>query len=80
MATIIQMCTTKHLSTLLELDIMRRPRVARKLGFSHLVEAPKPDTTISLNYKDTAAAKMEMERQPRRTARMNKLKLNVISE
>jgi len=62
------------LKTLLELDVTRRPVTARKLGFTRLIEQPKK----ALNYEDTECAKMEAARQPRRAARMKKLKnLNI---
>ena len=75
MTTVIQMCTIKPLKTLLDLEVSRRPMTARKLGFIHLVEQPpKKEVKTALNYEDTACAKMEAERQPRRAARMKKLK------
>ena len=80
MTTITQMCTMK---TLVDLEIMRRPVTARKLGFVHLVEQPKQEikTVPSLNYNDMAVAEMEAARRPRAVARMKKLKkLNVITK
>jgi hypothetical protein len=60
---VIKMCTT-----LLVLKVFRHPILpTRKLGYI------QPKT--ALNYKDTACARMEEERQPRRTARMKKLNL-----
>jgi hypothetical protein len=48
--------------------------LARKMGY---VQVKKKDVP-ALDYKDTPAAKMEEERQPRRVARLRKLKkLNV---
>ena len=80
MTTIIPMCTMK---TLIDLEIMRRPVTARKLGFTHLVEQPKQEfkTVPALNYNDMAVAEMEAARRPRAAARMKKLKkLNVITK
>jgi len=52
--------------------------LARKLGFVQVIEHPKKKEPPALNYKDTPAAKMEEARQPRRVARLKKLKnLNV---
>jgi hypothetical protein len=52
--------------------------LARKLGYVQVIEHPKKKEPPALDYKDTAAAKMEEDRQPRRFARMKKLKnLNV---
>jgi len=46
-----------------------------------VIEHPKKKETPALDYKDTAAAKMEEARQPRRVARLKKLKnLNVNTE
>jgi hypothetical protein len=71
----MNLCTIKPLKTLLEFEVSRRPTTARKLGFSHLVEQPpKKEVKTALNYKDTACARMEEERQPRRVARLKKLK------
>ncbi len=76
--TVLQMCTIKPLKTLLEFESSRRPITARKLGFAHLLEPPKQENRTALNYTDTACARMEEDRQPRRAARMKKLKnLNV---
>jgi hypothetical protein len=47
---------------------------ARKLGYIHKEDQPKQEIKTALNYKDTACARMEEERQPRRTARMKNLK------
>jgi hypothetical protein len=80
MTTITQMCTMK---TLVDLEIMRRPVTARKLGFVHLVEQSKQEikTVPALNYNDMAVAEMEAARRPRAVARMKKLKkLNVITK
>jgi hypothetical protein len=55
--------------------------LARKLGYVQVIEHPKKKEPPALDYKDTAAAKMEEERQPRRVARLKKLKnLNVITK
>jgi hypothetical protein len=52
--------------------------LARKLGYVQVIEHPKKKETPALDYKDTAAAKMEEARQPRRVARLKKLKkLNI---
>jgi hypothetical protein len=52
--------------------------LARKLGYVQVIEHPKKKETPAPDYKDTAAAKMEEARQPRRVARLKKLKnLNV---
>jgi len=49
--------------------------LARRMGY---VQVTKKEEPPALNYKDTAAAKMEEIRQPRRVARLKKLKkLNV---
>jgi len=66
---VIKMCTT-----LLTLEVSRRPMTARKLGYIHKEDQPKQEIKTALNYKDTACARMEEERQPRRTARMKNLK------
>jgi hypothetical protein len=48
------------------------------MGYLRVVEHTKKEEPPALNYKDTAAAKMEEERQPRRVTRLKKLKkLNV---
>jgi hypothetical protein len=71
----MNLCTIKPLKTLLDLEVSRRPMTARKLGiFSFSWTTPKKEIKTALNYKDTACARMEEERQPRRTARMKKLK------
>jgi hypothetical protein len=76
MTTVIQMCTIRPLKTLLEFEVTRRPVTARKLGFTHLVEHVKKEENVNtaLNYNDMAVAKMEADRQPRRAARMKKLR------
>jgi len=52
--------------------------LARKLGYVQVIEHPNKKDVPALDYKDTPAAKMEEERQPRRVARLRKLKkLNV---
>jgi hypothetical protein len=48
--------------------------LARKLGYVQVIEHTKSKDELALNYKDTPAAKMEEERQPRRVARLKKLK------
>ena len=66
------LCTKIPTTTLQVFEMSRRPVTARKLG---LIEHPKPqETNIALNYNDTPAAKMEEARQPRRVARLKKLK------
>jgi hypothetical protein len=52
--------------------------LARKMGYLRVVEHTKKEEPPALDYKDTAAAKMEEARQPRRVARLKKLKkLNI---
>ena len=68
MSTIIKLCTT-----LCKLEVTRRPMTARKAGYVHVVERPKKEVK-ALNYMDTECARMEAERQPRRVARLKKLK------
>jgi hypothetical protein len=46
---------------------------ARKLGYVRVYEHPKKEIKAR-DYEDTEAAKMEAKRQPRRAARMKKLK------
>jgi hypothetical protein len=48
--------------------------LARKLGYVQVIEHPEKKESPALDYKDTAAAKMEEARQPRRVARLKKLK------
>jgi hypothetical protein len=69
----IKMCTIHPNPTLCQFEVSRRPVLARKMGYVQAVEHPKKETA-ALDYKDTAAAKMEAERQPRRVKR---LKINV---
>jgi hypothetical protein len=71
------MCAIHPTPTLCLFEVSRRPVLARKLGYVQVIEHPKKEPP-ALDYKDTAAAKMEEARQPRRVARMKKLKkLNV---
>ena len=67
------MCAIHPTPALCLLEVSRRPMTARKSGYVHVFEHPKKEQP-ALNYKDTEAARMEAERQPRRTARMKKLK------
>jgi hypothetical protein len=69
------MCATHPNPTLCLFEVSRRPMTARKAGYVHVVEHPKKETA-ALNYKDTACARMEAERQPRRVARLKKLNVN----
>jgi hypothetical protein len=72
------MCAIHPNPTLFLFEVSRRPVLARKLGFVQVIEHPKKKEPPALNYKDTPAAKMEEARQPRRVARLKKLKnLNV---
>jgi hypothetical protein len=70
----IKMCTIHPNPTLCQFEVSRRPVLARKMGYVQAVEHPKKKELPALDYKDTAAAKMEAERQPRRVKR---LKINV---
>jgi len=73
-----KMCAINPNPTLCLFEVSRRPVLARKLGYVQVIEHPKKKETPAPNYKDTAAAKMEEARQPRRVARLKKLKnLNV---
>lgn len=68
-------CTIHPTTALYLLELSRRPMLARRMGY---VQVTKKEEPPALNYKDTAAAKMEEIRQPRRVARLKKLKkLNV---
>ena len=72
------MCAIHPNSTLCQFEVSRRPVLARKLGYVQVIEHPKKKELPALDYKDTEAAKMEEARQPRRVARMKKLKkLNI---
>jgi hypothetical protein len=72
------MCAINPNPTLCQFEVSRRPVLARKMGYVQAVEHPQKKEVPALDYKDTAAAKMEAERQPRRVARLKKLKnLNV---
>lgn len=72
------MCAIHPTPALCLLELSRRPVTARKLGYVQMIEHPKKKEPSALDYKDTEAAKMEAARQPRRVARLNKLKnLNV---
>ena len=68
------MCAIHPNPALCLLEVSRRPRTARKSGYIQVTEHPKKEEPPALNYKDTEAAKLEEIRQPRRTARMKKLK------
>ena len=68
------MCAIHPNPTLCRFEVSRRPVLARKLGYVQVTEHLKKEEPPALNYKDTVAAKMEEDRQPRRTARMKKLK------
>ena len=73
-----KMCAIHPTPTLFQFEVSRRPVLARKLGYVQVIEHPKKNDVPALNYKDTEAAKMEEARQPRRVARLKKLKnLNV---
>ena len=75
------MCAIHQNPTLCQFEVSRRPVLASKLGYVKVIEHPKKKEPPALDYKDTAAAKMEEERQPRRVARLKKLKnLNVITK
>lgn len=68
-------CTIHPTPALYLLELSRRPMLARRMGYAQVTKKEEPP---ALNYKDTAAAKMEEIRQPRRVARLKKLKkLNV---
>ena len=68
-------CTIHPTPALCLLELSRRPMLARRMGYVQVTNKEEPP---ALNYKDTAAAKMEEIRQPRRVARLKKLKkLNV---
>ena len=72
------MCAIHPNPTLCLFEVSRRPVLARKLGYVQVIEHPKKKDVPALDYKDSPAAKMEEERQPRRVARLKKLKnLNV---
>jgi len=72
------MCAIHPNSTLCQFEVSRRPVLARKLGYVQVIEHPKKKELPALDYKDTEAAKMEEARQPRRVARLKKLKkLNI---
>ena len=68
------MCATHPTPALCLLELSRRPALARRMGYVQVTEHLKKEEPPALNYKDTAAAKMEEDRQPRRTDRMKKLK------
>ena len=70
------MCTIHPNPTLFLFEVYRRPVLARKLGYVQVIEHPKKKELPALNYKDTAAAKLEEARQPRRVARLKKLNVN----
>lgn len=72
------MCAIHPNPTLCLFEVSRRPVLARKLGYVQVIEHPNKKDVPALDYKDTPAAKMEEERQPRRVARLRKLeKINV---
>ena len=72
------MCAIHPNSTLCQFEVSRRPVLARKLGYVQVIEHPEKKELPALDYKDTEAAKMEEARQPRRVARLKKLKkLNI---
>lgn len=66
-------CAIHPTPALCLLEVSRRPMTARKSGYVHVYEHPKKEIKV-LDYEDTEAAKMEAKRQPRRAARMKKLK------
>ena len=68
------MCAIHPTPTLCLLELSRRPALARRMGYVQVTKHLEKEEPPALNYKDTAAAKMEENRQPRRTARMKKLK------
>ena len=68
------MCAIHPNPTLCLFEVSRRPVLARKMGYVRVYEHPSKKEPPALDYKDTAVAKMEAERQPRRAARMKKLK------
>jgi hypothetical protein len=47
---------------------------ARRLGYVRVIEHPKPETKLALNYDETEYGKMEMNRRPRAAFRFKKLK------
>ena len=72
------MCAIHPNPTLCLFEVSRRPVLARKMGYVQVIEHPKKKETPALDYKETAAAQMVEARQPRRVARLKKLKnLNV---
>ena len=72
------MCAIHPTPALCLLELSRRPVLARRMGYLRVVEHINKEEPPALDYKDTAAAMMEEARQPRRVARMKKLKkLNV---
>ena len=68
------MCAIHPTPALCLLELSRRPALARRMGYVQVTKHLEKEEPPALNYKDTAAAKMEENRQPRRTARMKKLK------
>ena len=66
-------CAIHPTPALCLLEVSRRPMTARKLGYVRVYEHPKKEIKAR-DYEDTEAAKMEVKRQPRRAARMKKLK------
>ena len=76
-----KMCAIHPTPTLCQFEVSRRPVLARKLGYVQVIDHPKKTDVPALDYKDSPAAKMEEERQPRRVARLKKLKkLNIDTE
>ena len=67
------MCATHPTPALCLLELSRRPVLARRLGYVQVTKKKEPP---ALDYKDTEAAKMEAERQPRRVARLKKLNVD----
>lgn len=69
-----KMCAIHPTPALCLLEMSRRPVLARKMGYIHVVKHTKKDDEQAPSYKDLAVAKMEEVRQPRRVARLKKLK------
>ena len=70
------MCAIHTTPALCLLELSRRPMLARKLGYVQVIEHPKKKDVPALDYKDSPAAKMEEDRQPRRVARLKKLNVD----
>jgi hypothetical protein len=73
------MCATHQYMALCLLEMTRRPMTARRLGYVRVIEHPKPETKLALNYDETEYGKMEMNRRPRAAFRFKKLKKNNIN-